>query len=1793
MQNSVFKSERRALTAGDSSWVAQYHEIRKTTESARLQEWLKRLDFISMVTAIADVPSALPDLTEICLYRDWIDAADQENPHLFVAWFNLGTVYARAGDVKAAMEAYRKASSRNPTFTPAAINLGLMLESAGQTDAALKIWDEALQRTEARKALLNHKGRLLEQLGRLEDAEDVLRISLLTDPDQPDAIQHWLHVRQKTCCWPIATNELTGLSAKQLLHHSGPLALLALTDDIAQQRAVAKAWIERKLPAAPLRLSPSQGYRHDRVRIGYLSSDFCRHAMSYLITELFERHDRSRFEVFGYCSTHDDDSDIRRRVLAAFDHVRPIRDLSDEAAARLICSDEIDVLIDLNGLTAHTRLAVLRWRPAPVQATWLGFIGPVPLPELDYLFCDDFVVPADRAAGYQPKPLPIAQVYQPNDTKRAIGNTVTRTEAGLPDNKFVFCCFSNHYKITETMFAAWMSILDQVPNSVLWLTDDNVWSRSNLQLAATRAGINPERLLFAAKASPESYMNRLALADLFLDTFPYNAGTVASDAIRMGVPLVTLCGDAFAARMAGSLLHALGADSGVATKVTDYIARAVNLASDPDEYTSFKQHFGIERWTATLGDIGSFTATFEAALVQIVRKNPEDSDMPLEVVAAAEQATPEGAVAIYDQWLLDHPIHPLTHLIWYNRGASLDAAGQTAMAAESFKRAITDMPDFLPAWINAGLILEKLGRIDEALFHWQSAADRTVPASSDATGCKITAFRQMARLLRSFGRVADAETVLRRCLAMDPTQRDVLQHLIAVREMRCDWPILAPVCGLTNSAVMAALSPLALLIHTNDPIYQLAHAGLSFVHDMATYTGPRTAGRWPPPEPRPLRTRPMRIGYVSGDLREHAIGFLAPEVFELHDRGKFEVFAYYTGVPAEDRQKDRIRRAADRWTNIAGWDARAVAARIVSDEIDILIDLAGHTNGAPVAALSLRPAPVIVNWLGYPGTMGTPHHDYIIADPIVIPHSYEKYYSERVVRLPCYQPNDRARVVAPIPSRHDVGLPEDAVVYCSFNGTQKITPLMFARWMAILRRVPNSVLWMLSCDAETDQRLTCRAAALGISPERLVFAARLPNAEHLARFPLADVFLDTFPYGAHTTASDALWMGLPVITIAGHTFASRVCASLVSAAGLGELVCDHPDAYEELAVALGQDHQRRLASRNRLQLNRDGSVLFDTPLLVARLEGLYEAMWDAYLNGSIPEPDTTNFPVYNEIGNEVDHETDGSYDLQTYEQHYTDALYRRDCVAPLPIDGRLWTEAASSVRRAAPARCSHPQGVEFLNIMRQSSGSDLVGLVADVLTASILKNDIDADSGFYAIEGMSGKKYRYFINTLVRGVRSPRYLEVGSWAGSTLCAAIHDNRIDAVAIDNWSEFGGPKQAFMENVARFKTDNANVLFVEGDFRQVDFRKLGQRNIYLYDGPHEEQDQYDGLAQAIDCLDDQFVFIVDDWNWERVRNGTFAAIQDHRLRILFSAEIRTTLDSRNPPVWFRQSDWHNGYFISVLEKTHSRKPGNDTNVDEPTTSVPLSAPDAGSSCSRVTRPDVPAGRQEILDQILRSRSAGVASLLHVGCGGPDPQKLPIFFRQPGWREIRLDIDPGVRPDIISSITDMPTVPDGELDAVYSSHNIEHLYHHEVAPALHEFRRVLKTNGFLLVTTPDLQAVATHMADGKLEDALYHSPMGPIAAMDILFGHRKSVAAGNRFMAHRSGFTGDTLGAALIHAGFSAAVVRRLPSTFGLAAVAFVAPPTDSLLQAARVLILPAPELVAVLYTRNTVSGHDAPT
>jgi predicted O-linked N-acetylglucosamine transferase (SPINDLY family) len=555
----------------------------------------------------------------IKLYSDWLAAQPGGTRDVHAGWFNLATELSNAGDVAGAMQAYSTALAIRPDFHPAALNLGSLLETQGRKPEALQLWTNALQSDEARTALLNQRARLLESCGLLADAAEVMRTSLLTQRDQPDVVQHWVHARQKMCQWPVLSETIPGLSSEDLIAQSGALAALALTDDVAIQRGIAADWIARKTHATPEHLAPRDGYSHDRIRIGYLSSDFCSHAMSYLIVELFEHHDRARFEIHGYCASPEDGSAIRTRVIAAFDKFTRVAGLSDEAAARRIRDDEIDILIDLNGLTSGGRLQILRWKPAPVQATYLGFIGPVPIPELDYMLCDAFVVPPAVAAAYQPTPLLIEKIYQANDSKRVVGAPMTRAQAGLPDDRFVFCCFSNYYKITETMFAGWMEILRHTGNAVLWLVDDNQWARQNLKLRAMVAGIDPTRLIFATRTDPASYMARLASADLFLDTFPYNAGTIASDAIRMGLPLLTLAGRSFASRMAASLLHAIGADTGVTETLDDYVAAAIALATDRDRHATFRAQFTEDAWATTIGDIDGFTRHFEAALMRVLR----------------------------------------------------------------------------------------------------------------------------------------------------------------------------------------------------------------------------------------------------------------------------------------------------------------------------------------------------------------------------------------------------------------------------------------------------------------------------------------------------------------------------------------------------------------------------------------------------------------------------------------------------------------------------------------------------------------------------------------------------------------------------------------------------------------------------------------------------------------------------------------------------------------------------------------------------------------------------------------------------------------------------------------------------------------------------------------------------------------------------------------------------------------------------------------------------------------------
>lgn len=590
---------------------------------AEFPHFLRAVQALDLV-ALVGLAEGAPNPGEAALLYDLWLAANGATLAACAVWFNLGVLRMKTGQPGLAAEAYRAALRLKPDLHEASVNLGTALEAAGDTAGALAAWRAALPPPALRQILHNQLGRLLEAEGKLGPAAQELRASLMITPDQPDVQQHLIHARQRMTDWPAQALDVPGLTDAAAARNCGPLAALALYDDPLDQAAAAALWIARKIPFPGGPLAPAAGYAHDRIRIGYLSTDFCRHAMSFLIAELIERHDRQRFQVHGYCASPEDGSEIRARLRGAFDHFTVIKGLGDEQAARRIAADEIDVLIDLNGLTKGARLEILRWKPAPVQATYLGYIGPVPLAELDYLICDAVTVPPDLAEAYTPRPLRIEGCYQANDSTPPRLPPVSRAEEGLPQAGFVFACHSHHYKLTAPMWHSWLRILQAVPGSVLWLVDDTAEGRAALSARWAAAGLAPERLIFAPRVDPDRYRARLALADLFLDTAPYNAGTIASDALRMGLPLLTLQGKAFSSRMASSLLTAVGLPDCIATSPEDYEARAIDLALSPDRLAQARAHLAGGAWARTLGDAADFTRRFEAAIAS-VRRHPGQS----------------------------------------------------------------------------------------------------------------------------------------------------------------------------------------------------------------------------------------------------------------------------------------------------------------------------------------------------------------------------------------------------------------------------------------------------------------------------------------------------------------------------------------------------------------------------------------------------------------------------------------------------------------------------------------------------------------------------------------------------------------------------------------------------------------------------------------------------------------------------------------------------------------------------------------------------------------------------------------------------------------------------------------------------------------------------------------------------------------------------------------------------------------------------------------------------------------
>jgi len=532
----------------------------------------------------------------------------------------LGIALAGLNQHEKAAQSFARAIALDDSYGVAHNNLGNALLALNRPDAALSSFDRAIERGAGTADTYSNRATVLNALKRPQDAMHNFDKALQLNPAYKFARGLRLHAQMYICDWKDFERRLTDLVARiesdEVVTPSWPL--LALTDAPALHRKAAAIWNKVRCPANPVLGPMPQFQKHEKIRLGYYSADFHNHATAHLTAELFERHDRDKFELIAFSFGPDRPDAVRARLVSAFDHFLDVRQHADAEIAALSRQLEIDIAVDLKGYTQDSRAGIFACRAAPVQVNYLGYPGTMAADYMDYIVGDDVVIPEAEYANYAEQVVALPSSYQVNDSQRKIADrTFTRAELGLPENGFVFCCFNNNFKILPDTFNIWMRILLRVASSVLWLFEDNPIAADNLRAQAARRGVAPDRLIFAPRVQLAEHLARHRAADLFLDTLPYNAHTTASDALWAGLPVLTCAGRAFAGRVAASLLTAVDMPELITTTMGDYEELAVALAKTPARLEALKRKLSANLRTTPLFDAGQFTRHIEEAYTRM------------------------------------------------------------------------------------------------------------------------------------------------------------------------------------------------------------------------------------------------------------------------------------------------------------------------------------------------------------------------------------------------------------------------------------------------------------------------------------------------------------------------------------------------------------------------------------------------------------------------------------------------------------------------------------------------------------------------------------------------------------------------------------------------------------------------------------------------------------------------------------------------------------------------------------------------------------------------------------------------------------------------------------------------------------------------------------------------------------------------------------------------------------------------------------------------------------------------
>ncbi len=1364
-----------------------FEKMDRLEESQRAYEKALEIkpDYVEALLNLGIVLSRRNDFAKaIAIYV----TATQLAPYSFEAWHNLGIAYSEADNDQSALSAYEHAVQLNPINSNVFANMGLVFVKQGKLADARIAFEKAVQLDSSHVQANKQLAIIFRSQQQYSEAIRHARQALLSSNDDLECKLLLIGLLQQTHAWDALTGTLNpGVIADQMLEMTtrtsknshetseafgihpasqmlplvSPLSILSLPCEVAPHvnLAFAKRWAaSQSLGHRAGRRVPAKANVHRKLRIGYLSADFRAHPVGYCLAELIESHDRDRFEVFAYSNGHDDGSEIRQRLVKAFDQWRELSHLSVQASAEQIRSDEIDILVDLHGYTEGARTPILSLRPAPIQVNYLGFPGTMGANFIDYILVDEYVSPKENRNVFQETPIYLPGCYLPRDGQRSnISRQWNRSEVALPEDAFVFCAFSSPHKMTAEIFDCWLRILSQVPKSVLWLRCSSADADNLLRARARRSELDSNRLIFAPIVSMQEHLGRQRLADLFLDTFPYNQHSTAQDALAMGLPLLTMSGSNFPSRVAGSLLANLDLLDLISTNISDYEKKAVDYALDREYQKRVRERLKVALDHGKLANGKSSAQKIELAFLEMVSRIPAKVTSPSMVERAFQLHAARdypAAESLYKEMLngdadnsvilegfgillvqtsrLSEGIDFLKRAVaaspkvaqhHYNLAQALKVDHQLDEALHAWRGAVTLDPNCLDAWnelvhvyvkrhqwedakmaIESSLRLSphqteircdladvylRLGQPQHGIARYREilkANPHHVRALNNLAnvmkmeGCLVESMQLYERAIQNnpdspllyynranvlclLDRVDEGRLSYQRAIELDPKYTDAwiglgvmlqrtqalsqayscferavelapqnimaLEKLIATKQMLCQWDKLDAleeklfqIIESRGLAPFELLPPQFMLGRTKPTSREQQRAisehNIRYLHLTFGTPEPRfRAGR------RKLfdsddRHRRLKIGYLSSDFRTHPVGMVIAPIIEQHDRQRFEIFSYSYGPDDGSEYRQRIQGGSDHFTDIRSWSVESSVQKIVDDRIDILIDLQGHTGDSRTEILLHRPAHIQALYLGFAGTSGANFVDYLIADDYVVPPSHRQAYSESVIYLPgCFMTNTLPKDhLSFAPSRTSLNFPEDVFIFCAFHGAGKLNAKMIDVWAKLLKQVSHSVLWLQHFPLEAEMNLRRELANRYISDDRLFFAKRVSHPLHVARHKVADLFLDTFPYNAHSTACEVLSMNLPMVTLSGETFASRVAGSVLHTLGLDELIANSHDEYFQLAYGLATQPEQLNRVRETLRNALMTTDLFDPRAFAGKIEAAYITMWNTLMASS-------------------------------------------------------------------------------------------------------------------------------------------------------------------------------------------------------------------------------------------------------------------------------------------------------------------------------------------------------------------------------------------------------------------------------------------------------------------------------------------------------------------------------------------------------------------------------------------------